>query len=97
MKEIGLSTKANSGLPKTLNGKAKFRGHQTLGGRTNPIFEFLDAGETLSVWGQYNAVEHYVDTLEDAAFDNHTPVIRRCEKAWTLEEERMMGVDPYAR
>lgn len=97
MRAIALNTKANTGLPRTLQGKSEFRANRTLESRTNPIFEFLDVGETISVYGNYSAVDVYVDTLEEAAdFTNDTPVIRRCEKAWTLEEERMMGVDPYA-
>lgn len=96
MRAIALNTKANTGLPRTLQGKSEFRANRTLESRTNPIFEFLDVGETVSVCGDYSAVDIYVDTLEDAAFNNRTPEIRRCEKAWTLEEERMMGVDPYA-
>lgn len=96
MRAIALNAKANTGLPRTLQGKSEFRANRTLESRTNPIFEFLDVGETVSVCGNYCAVDVYVDTLEDVAFTNDTPEIRRCEKAWTLEEERMMGVDPYA-
>jgi hypothetical protein len=96
MRAIALNTKANTGLPRTLQGKSEFRANRTLESRTNPIFEFLDVGETVSVCGDYSAVDIYVNTLEDAAFYNRTPEIRRCEKAWTLEEERMMGADPYA-
>ena len=96
MRAIALNTKANTGLPRTLQGKSEFRANRTLESRTNPIFEFLDVGETVSVCRDYSAVDNYVDTLEDAAFNNRTPEIRRCEKAWTLEEERMMGADPYA-
>ena len=96
MRAIALNTKANSGLPRTLQGKSEFRANQTLESKTNPILEFLDVGETVSVYGNYSAVDIYVDTLEDASFNNRIPEIRRCEKAWTLEEERMMGADPYA-
>lgn len=96
MRAIALNTKANTGLPRTLQGKSEFRANRTLESRTNPILEFLDVGETVSVYGNYSAVDIYVDTLEDAVFNNRTPEIRRCEKAWTLEEERMMGGDPYA-
>lgn len=96
MRAIALNTKANTGLPRTLQGKSEFRANRTLKSRTNPILEFLDVGETVSVYGNYSAVDIYVDTLEDAAFTNRIPEIRRCEKAWTLEEERMMGADPYA-
>lgn len=96
MREIGLNVKANNGLPRTLQRKSEVRANRTLESRTNPVFEFLDVGETVTVCGSYCAVDCYVDTLDDAAFDNNTPQIRRCEKAWTLEEERMMGADPYA-
>ena len=96
MRAIALNTKANSGLPRTLQGKSEFRANRTLESKTNPILEFLDVGETVSVYGNYSAADIYVDTLEDAAFNNRISEIRRCEKAWTLEEERMMGADPYA-
>ena len=96
MRAIALNTKANSGLPRILQGKSELRANRTLESKTNPILEFLDVGETVSVYGNYSAVDIYVDTLEDAAFNNRIPEIRRCEKAWTLEEERMMGADPYA-
>ena len=95
MRAIALNTKANTGLPRTFQGKSEFRANRTLESRTNSIFEFLDVGETVSVCGDYST-SIYVDTLEDAAFNNRIPEIRRCENAWTLEEERMMGVDPYA-
>ena len=98
MRAIALNTKAaNTRLPRTLQRKSEFRANRTLESRTNPIFEFLDVGETVSVYGDYScAVDNLVDTLEDAAFSNRIPKIRRCKKAWTLEEERIMGADPYA-
>lgn len=96
MRAIALNTKANTGLPRTLQGKSEFRANRTLESRTNSIVEFLDIGETVSVCGDYSTVDIYVDTLEEAAFTNRIPEIRRCEKAWTLEEERLMGADPYA-
>lgn len=81
-----LNTKANTGLPRTLQGKSEFRANRTLESRTNPILEFLDVGETVSVYGgNYSTVDIYVDTLQDAAINNRTPGIRNCKITWTLE------------
>lgn len=81
-----LNTKANTGLPRTLQGKSEFRANRTLESRTNPILEFLDVGETVSVYGgNYSTVDIYADTLQDAAINNRTPRIGSCKITWTLE------------